>query len=139
MPVYAILSIIGDRLDIVVRQLQTGTRVDSNHRQPVAIAEPVFDVMAVSTVGKAIRQIYPKAELAILDTRSQVLFDKQHTLFEVNNDIMTMPDAIRDALRQQGATKFVLVRKHRDDANFQFASGHSDGARLLVRTMLPRS
>ena len=42
-----------------------------------------------------------------------------------------MPDAIRDALRQQGATKFVLVRKHRDYANFQFINGYSDGAGKL--------
>ncbi len=128
VPVYALLSVIGDRLDVVVRQLQTGTRVDNNRRQPIAISEPVFDSAAVSAAGRAIRQIYPRAELAILDTRSQVLFDKQHTLFQVNNDVMAMPDAIRDALRQQGATKFILIRKHRDDANFQFATGHSDGA-----------
>lgn len=30
VPVYALLSVIGDRLDVVVRQLQTGTRVDNN-------------------------------------------------------------------------------------------------------------
>ncbi len=128
VPVYALLSVIGDRLDVVVRQLQTGTRVDNNRRQPIAISEPVFDSAAVSAAGRAIRQIYPKAELAILDTRSQVLFDKQQTLFQVNYNVMTMPDAIRDALRQQGATKFILIRKHRDDANFQFATGYSDGA-----------
>ena len=128
VPVYALLSVIGDRLDVVVRQPQTGTRVDNNRRQPVAITEPIFDSAAVSAAGRAIRQIFPKAELAVLDTRSQVLFDKQQTLFQINNDVMTMPDAIRDALRQQGATKLILIRKYRDDAHFQFATGHSDGA-----------
>ena len=99
VPVYALLSVIGDRLDVVVRQLQTGTRVDNNRRQPVTITEPIFDSAAVSAAGRAVRQLFPKAELAVLDTRSQVLFDKQQTLFQINNDVMTMPDAIRDALR----------------------------------------
>ncbi len=114
-PVYALLSLIGDRLDIVIRQLQTGTRVDNNNHQPLAIAEPVFDDAAISAAESAIREAIPKVEIAALRTRSQVLFDKQATLFEINGDVMAIPNAIKDALRQQGATKLVLIGKRRDD------------------------
>lgn len=131
VPVYAVLSLIGDRLDIVVRQLQTGTRVDNNLHQSVAMTDPVFDSVAVSAVATAVRLADAKAELAAINTRSQLLFDQQRTLFEVSNGVMAMPDAIRNALRDQGATKLVLIGKHRDDASFKFATGYSDGAGKL--------
>ena len=130
-PVYAVLSLIGDRLDIVIRQLQTGARVDRNGHQPLPITDPIFDDAAVRAAGNAVRQAIPKAEIAALNTRSQVLFDKQATLFDVSGDTMAIPDAIKDALREQGATKFVLVGKHRGDASFKFASGVFDGAGKL--------
>ncbi len=130
-PVYAILSLIGDRLDIVIRQLQTGTRVDSNNHQPLPITDPIFDDAAVTAAGNAIREAMPKVEIAVLRTRSQVLFDKQATLFEVNGDAMAIPNAIKDALREQGATRLVLVGKRRDDASFKFADGTYDGAGKL--------
>ncbi len=130
-PVYAVLSLIGDRLDIVVRQLQTGTRVDANRHQPLSIAEPVFDDAAVAAAESAIREANPKAEVSALRTRSQVLFDKQAVLFSINGDTMAMPEAIKDALRGQGATKLVLIGKRRDDASFKFADGYFDGVGKL--------
>jgi hypothetical protein len=130
-PVYAILSLIGDRLDIVIRQLQTGTRLDSNNHQLLPIIDPIFDEAAVTAATNAIREAIPKVEIAALRTRSQVLFDKQAALFEVKGETMAMPNAIKDALREQGATKLVLVGKRRDDASFMFANGTYDGAGKL--------
>lgn len=130
-PVYAILSLIGDRLDIVIRQLQTGTRLESNIHQPLPITDPIFDEAAVTAAGNAIREAIPKVEIAALRTRSQVLFDKQATLFEVKGETMAIPNAIKDALREQGATKLMLIGKRRDDASFMFAGGTYDGAGKL--------
>jgi hypothetical protein len=130
-PVLAVLSLIGDRLDIVIRQYQTGTHLDPNRHETLPISEPVFDDAAITAAGNAIRRVIPKAEIAALRTRSQVLFDKQATLFEVDGDKMAIPDAVKDSLREQGATKLVLVGKRRDDASFKFADGTYDGAGKL--------
>lgn len=130
-PVVAILSLIGDRLDIIVRRTQTGTHIDNNLRDAVPIAEPVFDNSAVVAAAKAIQRVSPKTELAAINTRSATLFDKQRSLFTENNGVMSLPDAIRDAVRAQGAGKLVLILKHRDDASFQFATGTRDGAGKL--------
>lgn len=131
VPVYAILSLVGDRLDIIVRRTQTGTHINNNLRDIVPIAEPVFDTSAVTAAAKAIARVQPKAELAAINTRSALLFDKQRSLFVDDNGVLSMPDAIRDAVRAQGATKLVLILKYREDALFKFATGTRDGAGKL--------
>lgn len=131
VPVYAILSLVGDRLDIIVRRTQTGTHINNNLRDIVPIAEPVFDTSAVTAAAKAIARAQPKAELAAINTRSALLFDKQRSLFVDDNGVLSMPDAIRDAVRAQGANKLVLILKHREDALFKFATGTRDGAGKL--------
>ncbi len=131
VPVYAILSLVGDRLDIIVRRTQTGTHINNNLRDIVPIAEPVFDNSAVTAAAKAIARSQPKAELAAINTRSAALFDKQRSLFVDDNGVLSMPDAIRDAVRAQGATRLVLILKHREDALFKFATGTRDGAGKL--------
>ena len=43
---------------------------------------------------------------------------------------MTIPDAIRTALQNEKATHLILITKHRDEAQFQFANA-SDGTGML--------
>jgi hypothetical protein len=126
-PVYAVLSLIGDKLNIVIAQMQTGTRLDINQRDSINIDNAVFDNAAVSAVAIAVRKINPKAELAAINTRSAVLFEKHRALFAQSGDNILIPDAIRDALKAQSATHLFLITKRRDDANAQFTDGSSDG------------
>lgn len=123
----SVLSLIGDRLDIVSRDLNTGTRISRNLRNPVALDTPVFDTSAVLAANKAIRKVLPAAEVTQLSTRSPILFEKQRTLFDIQSGSMSMPDAIRDAVRAQGATHFLLIAKHRADPDFKFVGGTVDG------------
>ena len=130
-PTYALLSLIGDKLDIVVAQYQTGSHMDQNRREPaVAIADPVFDNMAATAAGEAVRKIIPRAELAILNSRSPVLFAKQYELFEEKDGVIAIPDAIRTALQNEKATDLILITKHRDDAQFEFTNA-IEGAGML--------
>lgn len=130
-PTYAFLSLIGDRLDIVVGQLQTGSLLDKNRREPpVEIKDPIFDNAAATAAGQAVRTVYPLAELAILNSRSPVLFEKQRDLFEETGGVIAIPDAIRTALANEKATYLILITKHRDAAQFDFTNA-IDGAGML--------
>lgn len=126
-PIYGVLSLIGDKLNVVVAQSQTGTRIDANMRDSIEMVNAVFDDSAVSAVAIAMRKIDPKAELAAINTRSTILFEKQRTLFEQSGDKILIPDAIRDALKAQNATHLFLITKRRDEARATFSSGRSDG------------
>ena len=126
-PVYAVLSLIGDKLSIVVAQSQTGTRVDANRRETLSISEDVFDTMAVSATVAAVRELRPSAELAALNTRSAVLFEKQRTLFEESGNTIAIPEPIRIALKNQNATHLFLITKRIDEAAAEFSNGTTDG------------
>lgn len=127
-PVYAVLSLIGDRLEIVVRQPQIGSRVDQNRRDIVPVSDAAFDNAAVSAAAQAIRAARAGAEVSHLNTRSPVLFEKTRDLFDLQGETLTMPGAIRDALTAQGATHLVLITKRRDEAKFRYGNGGFEGA-----------
>jgi hypothetical protein len=125
--VYSVLSLIGDRLDIVIAQPQTGTRIDPNRRETLPIDGAVFDNTAARAIAASVQKISAAAELHMLNTRSPVLFNKHRELFAQSGDRIAMPDAIKEALKGQGATHLFLVTKIREDAANLFAGGTIDG------------
>ncbi|MEP7154242.1 MAG: hypothetical protein ABI905_00610 [Betaproteobacteria bacterium] len=128
-PTYALLSLIGDKLDIVIAHSGSGT--DRSRREPpLDITDPVFDNLAATAAGEAIRRVTPRAELALLNSRSPVLFAKQAELFEEKNGVVSIPDAIRSALKNEKADYLVLIAKHRSESEFQVA-GFPDGTGLI--------
>jgi hypothetical protein len=121
MPVFALLSLIGDKLEIVIKRFQTGSNLNQNLRQQVPIDNPIFDSTANAAAGSAIKRALPKAELAVLNTRSSPLYERQRVLFDDQGDKLGVPEAILDAARAQGANRLLIALKRRDDANFQFS------------------
>lgn len=128
----SVLSLIGDRLEIVSRALNTGTRISRNPRTPVALDTPLFDASAMQAASKAIRKIAPAADVVQLNSRSAVLFEKQRTLFEIQDNRMALPEPIRDAVKAQGASHFLLIAKHRADPDFKFVDGTVDGRNEML-------
>jgi hypothetical protein len=112
-PVYAVLSLVGDKLEVIGGQQQTGSRLDPSKRSVLEINEAGLDNAVVAAVAKAVKATQPAAELSQLNTRSKVLFDKHDTLFAVREGTMSIPDAIKEALRAEKATHMILVTKYR--------------------------
>lgn len=130
-PTYAFLSLIGDQLDIIVSRQQIGTLLDKNSREPpLLIQDPVFDNVAATVAGEAVRKVIPRAELAILNSRSPVLFEKYYELFAEKGDVIAIPDAIRTALKNEKANYLVLITKYRHEAKFNFSNAIDWGGML---------
>ncbi len=130
-PTYAILSLIGDQLEVVVVQSQAARARDRIRREPpLAIREAVFDNVAAVAAGDALKKIVPAAEQAFLNSRSAILFERQDELFEEKAGVIGIPDAIRGALQKEKATHFILIRKYRDEAQFLFTNA-PDGTGML--------
>jgi hypothetical protein len=129
--VIAMLSLIGDSLSVVVNQYKTGTNLDPNRRQIIALQSDEFDQLAIRSLAKAMMKEQPGIELAALNARSPVLFERQKTLFAESGGRLSMPGAIVDAAKAQGATQLVVILKRRDAATFPFINGYfADGAAL---------
>jgi hypothetical protein len=129
-PVYAVLSLIGDRLDIVASQKQTGSRLDPNLRQSVPINEPVFDNTAIDAAGRAITKLNSRAEVAALNSRSPVLFEKHRELFRPTDGVLSIPDAIKSVIAAQKATHFILITKYNDEAQLKYLTNYDGVGRL---------
>jgi hypothetical protein len=129
-PVYAVLSLIGDELSVIASQLKVGDAPESNFKRAVPIEEPVFDTIAIRATIDAVRRGRPGAEMAALNTRSPVLFAKQRQLFDEQNGVMTIPEAIIGALAQQGATHLILITKYRDETRVLIPGAPGLAARM---------
>lgn len=112
-PVYAVLSLVGDKLEVIGAQNQIGSRLDPSKRSVLEVNDAGLDNAIVAAVAKAVKATQPKAELSQLNTRSKVLFEKYETLFAVRDKTMSIPDAIKDALKAEKATHMILVTKYR--------------------------
>ena len=129
-PCYAMLSLIGDKLDIVSYQTQIGSNIERNLHEALLIKDPLFDNEAASAAGEAVRRLIPGAALVVLNSRSTALFEKQRELFEEQDSSIALPDAIKAALKREDATYLILITKHRDGAEFAF-SNRTDGSGKL--------
>jgi hypothetical protein len=129
-PRYAMLSLIGDKLDIVVYRMQTGSNIEQNRHEAFPINDPLFDNTAVSAAADAVRKVVPGAELVALNSRSAALFEKQRELFDERDSKVSLPDAIKTALQEQKATHLILITKHRDDARLAFRDRYDGSGKL---------
>ncbi|MEP7154249.1 MAG: hypothetical protein ABI905_00645 [Betaproteobacteria bacterium] len=129
-PVYAVLSLVGDQLGIVQPAPRPELNFAPYQRSPLYLENQLFDQSVVNAAGIAIRKIVPNAELAALNTRSPVLYEKQASLFEESAGAIAIPQAIKNAAQQQNASYLVLVTKHRDDLSLRFDNHRRDNGKL---------
>jgi hypothetical protein len=113
-PVYAILSVIGDRLETHARHPRGGGEPDLHLAAPIDLPDPAFDSSAVRAAAGALVRHSPRAEVAVLNSRSKPLYERQDALFAVKDGVMAIPAAVRDAARQQRARHLILISKYRD-------------------------
>ena len=68
---YAIMSLVGDSLLIVHRDMATGSRLDKNVRDVVAIPNPALDNAMVLALDDGVKASEPRARTVLLGERTQ--------------------------------------------------------------------
>ena len=143
---YAILSLVGDEMMIVQRELQTGSRLDTNDRRAVQMPDATIDRMVVMAVEDAIRRAEPNAKTTLLVSRRQAVYDS--VARALPNGTGAAFEAVRPLMASaKGATHLILVTKYRHAAMLRMPEGHvgsgnlegvgfylDPGARLLSRS-----
>ena len=126
-PSYALLSLVGDQFTVVTRREESASRIDSNVRRSYAIDAAALDdaaLDAAEAVVKRLRPVSPVVRFSIRDPRLFALQDK------VLTDTSGLREALAKVVREQQATRLVLVTKWRDDANFKIVSGATGTGKL---------
>ena len=128
--VVAVLSLIGDALSLVVRRMTTGSNVDRNEQQTMAIDDPVFDVAAAEAAERAVKEAVPAAERLRVSIRDKRLYALQDGVLEPGNASDGMRLALQSLLLKEKATHLLLVTKRRDDAVFKLAASTTGSGKV---------
>ena len=127
-PSYAVLSLVGDKLDIVTYQPQVGTQLDSNSHLPLTLSQDELDTAALRAVNRLLRASAPGAPVALLAASTADSFAEQGRMF--NGDHVTLPAEIDAAVRREGVTTLVLITKHRGEARLEVQNGYIGSGKI---------
>jgi hypothetical protein len=145
---YAVLSLVGDKLLIVQREMATGSRLDRNTREFVPLPDNSIDQAVVLAVDDALRRAIPGAKPVLLASRRASIYEAVDRAADKDDGAATVFQAVRPVLADTGATHLVLITKHRHRALLRVrdgnvGSGYLEGVGFyidhgsLARTMDP--
>lgn len=114
--IYAVLSLIGDRINIVGHQATTGSSMDRNRQGSLAVGVHALDTTAVVAAVNTIKRLDPRAATVGLTSDNAALYELQNELFEPQERSVALLAGLRELIASQHATHLVLITKHRGDA-----------------------
>jgi hypothetical protein len=133
-PSYAVLSLIGDNLSLVVYNGATGSNLSSTRKELVQISAPVFDDSALRGVAEAIAQFQSNATEKLISTNAPALYKLQNEIFASSSDGQAARETIRAMLKDTPVSRLIVITKYESDAHlklpalYAFAgSGKLDG------------
>ena len=127
-PSYAVISLVGDQLDVVTYQPRVGSQLDSNTHMRLTLSQDELDTAALRAINRALRASQPSAQIALLAASTPDSFANQDRLFSGSH--VTLPAEIDAAVHREGAAMLVLVTKHHGDARLKVADGFIGSGKL---------
>lgn len=113
---YAVLSLIGDAMNVVTYQPAVAGNTDRNRRETHAVPGGEFDRAALLAADDALRRREPQAAVVLL-AATPALYAGAPRLLDGKRP--ALPADLAATLEAQRATHFLLIRKHRADARVQ--------------------
>jgi hypothetical protein len=111
---YAVVSLIGDQLDVVFAGKQTGTLLDPNRHALLADPEGAMDRIALAATARAL-EADGRSSAALLALPPTPMHEQAE--YWVEDKTVSLPGKLVDALELSRATHLVLLTKRRADAD----------------------
>jgi hypothetical protein len=127
---YAALSLLSDQLTIVTHDMGTGSSLDQNRSQAVAVPGNVLDKREVLAIDDALRRAKVAPEAVLLFTTDPKVFARQAHLLDAEGGPAQLLEVLEPVLRGAHATHLVLASKYRHDAALQMYSGKVGSGKL---------
>ena len=121
---YAVLSLVGDKLLIVQREMTTGSRLDKNDRTVVELPDNSIDRAVTIAVDDALRRAHPGSQPVLLHSRRADLYEASYQSMDRRDGVARVYAAVKPIVEKTGATHLVLVTKHRHRAMLRLRDGH---------------
>ncbi len=131
---YAVLSLIGDTMNVVTYQPAVAGNTDRNRREAYPIPGGVFDRAALLAADEALRRQDPHADVILLAASPSLYADAEKL---ADGSRLVLPADLVGVLKARAATHLVLIRKHRANARLQAAgtllgSGKLEGVGFYI-------
>lgn len=112
---YVVVSLIGDEMtNSGPKSNGTGTMITRGAHKAVQMAGAPFDKVAAQAIAGVAPRADAGAQASMLDASAMSLYSAQEGWF--NDDKVTLPDALAEALAKQDATRLLLLTKIKRDA-----------------------
>lgn len=121
-PRYAVVSLVGNQIQVVGAKRVIGTSVDRNDKQLMPIDSDVFDKTALLATDREIKALQPKITPILLAPRDPRLFSLQDGKVDEAGVSRELLELLKPTLLQQGATHLVLFTRFRDQARMQLSN-----------------
>ncbi|HYC35883.1 MAG TPA: hypothetical protein VEC19_05635 [Usitatibacter sp.] len=123
-PKYAVLSLVGDKLLIVEREMTTGSRLDKNERTVVDLPDNSIDRAITLAIDDALRRANPGTQPILLASQRADLYAASYNAMDRADGVARVYQAVKPIVGKTGATHLVLVTKHRGRAMLRLRDGH---------------
>ena len=127
-PSYAVLSLVGDKLDVVTYQMATGSKLDANSHNALALPQDEFDLAALRAINRTLKTKVPGAQVALLAASRAEDFADQDRIFDGGR--VALPAEIDAAVQREGAANLLLVTKHHGEARMRVMQGRIGSGRV---------
>lgn len=127
---YALVSLVGDGLLIVQREMSTGSRIDRNRREVMALTNPVLDNTMLLAIDDRMHAQDRSVKTMMLGVRDPHLFALQSRNLEAGGGLAALLEAVTPIARKAGATHLVLAAKYSDEARLKLADGSIGAGRI---------
>ena len=121
---YAVLSLIGDKLMLAVREMGTGSSLDQNARQFIDLPSGALDNTALLAAESALTSADPGSSVVLLGVQDPAFFAAQSRMLDRNAPEQGFFDAIAKVASGAQASHVVLIGKLRREARLRIADGY---------------
>ena len=121
---YAVVSLVGDKLLIVQREMTTGSRLDKNERTVLELPDNSIDRAVTIAVDDALRRASPGSQPILLHSRRADLYEASFQSMDRRDGVARVYAAVKPIVDKTQATHLVLVTKHRHRAMLRLRDGH---------------
>lgn len=122
-PRVAALSLVGDRLLVVGSQMSTGSRLDRNAREVVALPDDGLDIAAAREAERAAKAIRPGLDIVPIRSRDPAVRSLHDEVVAGNRSLRDLAERVAPTLAPQGITHLLVLTRHRGEARIRVSDG----------------
>ncbi len=137
---YAVLSLVGDHLTTIGERTQTGTTINQNDRNVVALTDKMFDEAAIKSANATIKKSWPATQTTMLITPDPGLYKAQNAMFDAPLAHADDRAFLKSLLTARKVSHLILITKARADTeirleNWASGTGTLEGLGFYVDNM----